>query len=169
MSRFKSNLYTVERRVWRNHKLCWIQNDDFTLFSGHHKTKIKEEDLPEWYVFGRYYKLWGFLSTKGITDLQYIPNLWINHFLKDDCLLISYGGKIEEHPDSTDFEKYSGVDERVWGNEILHENDGYISKDLLKGLLVRIQDQIQIFRQTIPYFVTDRSSEMPIRIIICEL
>lgn len=114
MSRFKSNLYTVERRVWRNHKLCWIQNDDFTLFSGHHKTKIKEEDLPEWYVFGRYYKLWGFLSTKGITDLQYIPNLWINHFLKDDCLLISYGGKIEEHPDSTDFEKYSGVDERVW-------------------------------------------------------
>jgi len=54
MSRFKSNLYTVERRVWRNHKLCWIQNDDFTLFSGHHKTKIKEEDLPEWYVFGRY-------------------------------------------------------------------------------------------------------------------
>lgn len=95
MSRFKSNLYTVERRVWRNHKLCWIQNDDFTLFSGHHKTKIKEEDLPEWYVFGRYYKLWGFLSTKGITDLQYIPNLWINHFLKDDCLLISYGGKIE--------------------------------------------------------------------------
>ena len=93
MSRFKSNLYTVERRVWRNHKLCWIQNDDFTLFSGHHKTKIKEEDLPEWYVFGRYYKLWGFLSTKGITDLRYIPNLWINHFLKDDCLLISYSGK----------------------------------------------------------------------------
>ena len=44
MSRFKSNLYTIERRVWRNHKLCWIQNDDFTLFSGHHKTKIKEED-----------------------------------------------------------------------------------------------------------------------------
>ena len=120
MSRFKSNLYTVERRVWRNHKLCWIQNDDFTLFSGHHKTKIKEEDLPEWYVFGRYYKLWGFLSTKGITDLRYIPNLWINHFLKDDCLLISYSGKIEEHPDSIGFEKYSGADERVWGNEILH-------------------------------------------------
>ena len=53
----------------------------------------------------------------------------------------------------------------IWGNlsdlEMLlqkpveNENDGYISKDLLKGLLVRIQDQIQIFRQTIPYFVTD--------------
>ena len=56
--------------------------------------------------------------------MQYIPNLWINHFLKDDCLLISYSGKIEEHPDSIGFEKYSGVDERVWGNEIL---------DVLKG------------------------------------
>lgn len=124
MSRFKSNLYTVERRVWKNHELHLIQNEDFTLFSGHRKTKIVEEDLPEWYVFGRYYKMWGFLSTKGITDLRYIPNLWINHFLRDDCLLISYGGKIEEHPDSIDFEKYSGVDERVWGNEIL---------DVLKG------------------------------------
>ena len=124
MSRFKSNLYTVERRVWKNDELRLIQNEDFTLFSGHHKTKIVEEDLPEWYVFGRYYKMWGFLSTKGITDLRYIPNLWINHFLKDDCLLISYGGKIEERPDSIDFDKYSGVDERVWGNEIL---------DVLKG------------------------------------
>ena len=136
MSRFKSNLYTVERRVWRNHKLCWIQNDHFTLFSGHHKTKIKEEDLPEWYVFGRYYKLWGFLSTKGITDLQYIPNLWINHFLKDDCLLISYGGKIEEHPDSTDFEKYSGVDERVWGNEILD----VLKAKTVKATVFHVQD-----------------------------
>ena len=120
MNRFMSNLYTVERRTWKTHELCLIQNDDFTLFSGHHKTKIVEEDLPEWYVFGRYYKMWGFLSTKGITDLRYIPNLWINHFLKDDCLLISYGGKIEEQPDSSGFEKYSGVDERVWGNEILN-------------------------------------------------
>ena len=67
----------------------------------------------------------------------------------------------------------------IWGNladlemllqkSVENENDGYISKDLLKGLLVRIQDQIQIFRQTIPYVVTDRPSEMPIRIIICEL
>lgn len=120
MSRYKNTLYTIERRVWRNHELHLIQNEDFTLFSGHHRTKILEEDLPEWYVFGRYYKMWGFLSTKGITDLKYRPNLWINHFLKDDCLLISYGGRIEEKANSSDFDKYSGVDERVWGNEILH-------------------------------------------------
>ena len=120
MTRFKNNLYTIERRVWKNHEWCLMQNEDFTLFSGYHKTKIVEEDLPEWYVFGRYYKMQGFLSTKGITDLRYIPNIWVNHFLKDDCLLISYGGKIVEKAEDRDFDKYSGVDERVWGNEILN-------------------------------------------------
>ncbi len=112
MSRFKSNLYTVERRVWRNHKLCWIQNDDFTLFSGHHKTKIKEDDLPEWYVFGRYYKLWGFLSTKGITDLRYIPNLWINHFLKDDCLAQPITAKPSQKREKQSCENYMTKEDR---------------------------------------------------------
>lgn len=124
MNRFKSNLYTIERYICDNHKHYIIKNEDFTLFSGYHKTKIVEEDLPEWYVYGRYYKLWGFLSTKGITDLVYIPNLWVNHFLKDDCLLISYSGKITVNPNERSFEKYTGFDERVWGNEIL---------DVLKG------------------------------------
>lgn len=122
--RFKSNLYTVVRYVWKKdgiHRLC---NEDYTLFSGCHKTKIVEEDLPESYVFGRFYKQWGFFSTGGITDMLYIPNLWVNHFLKDDCLLVSYGSKIESNPDTNSFEKYIGFDERVWGNEIL---------DVLKG------------------------------------
>ena len=124
MSRFKRNFYSVERFVWENHKMYCISSEDGTLFAGSRKTKIYEEDLPEWYVFGRYYKKWGFFSTKGITDLVYIPNLWINHFLRDDCLLVAYGGKIEPNPDPSDFEKYIGIDERVWGNEIL---------DVLKG------------------------------------
>jgi len=124
MSRFKRNFYSVERFVFENHKIHCITNEDGTLFAGSYKTKIYEEDLPEWYVFGRFYKKWGFFSTKGITDLVYIPNLWINHFLRDDCLLVAYGGKIEANPDPSAFEKYVGFDERVWGNEIL---------DVLKG------------------------------------
>lgn len=124
MSRFRRNIYSIERLVWKEHELYSITNEDGTLFSGNYKTKIFEEDLPEWYVFGRYYKRWGFLSTKGITDLVYIPNLWVNHFLKDDCLLVAYEGKIERNPDLSSFERYIGVDERVWGNEIL---------DVLKG------------------------------------
>ena len=49
------------------------------------------------------------------------------------------------------------------------ENDKCVSKNLLKSLNFKIQDQVQIFQQTIPYPIADWSSEMPIRIIICEL
>lgn len=49
------------------------------------------------------------------------------------------------------------------------ENDKCASKSLLKTLNFKIQDQVQIFQHTIPYSVADRSSEMPIRIIVCEL
>ena len=37
-------------------------------------TKIKAKDLPEWYVHGRFYKRFGYLSSKGVVDLHYIPN-----------------------------------------------------------------------------------------------
>lgn len=49
------------------------------------------------------------------------------------------------------------------------ENDKCVSKNLLKSLNFKIRNQIQIFQQTIPYPTADWPSEMPIRIIICEL
>ena len=122
--KFNSNLYFAEKMVWRDHYRWYIKPEDGTLYSGCYPTKIKPEDLPDWYVYGRYYKRWGYLSTKGITDLLYIPSKFSNHFLKDDCLYISYGGKITENSDLNDWEHYVGWDERVWGNEII---------DVLKG------------------------------------
>ena len=59
-NRFKKNLYTREIRVFRNHHHCIIEGEDGTLFSGHHKTKILAQDLPDWYIYGRYYKCWGY-------------------------------------------------------------------------------------------------------------
>ena len=49
------------------------------------------------------------------------------------------------------------------------ENDKCVSKNLLKSLNFKIQDQVLIFQQTIPYPTADWPPEMPIRIIICEL
>lgn len=121
-NRFKNNLYTLEDIKYINGHHRYVQNDDGTLFSGAYRTKIKPEDLPEWYMYGRYYKRRGYMSTKGITDLVYIPSLYSNHFLKDDCLLIAYGGKInEKEKASTEFslDKYAGWDERVWGFDIV--------------------------------------------------
>lgn len=53
--------------------------------------------------------------------MVYIPSRFSNHYLKDDCLLISYGGKITEvtDPDKSVYERYEGWDERVWDSEII--------------------------------------------------
>lgn len=121
-NRFKNTLYTVEDIKFINGRWQYVRSEDGTLFSGPYRTKIKPEDLPEWYVRGRYYKRFGYMSTKGITDLLYIPSRFSNHYLKDDCLLISYGGKIREAeiPErATIYERYEGWDERVWGSEIV--------------------------------------------------
>lgn len=120
--RLNNRLYTVEKLGKVNGKWQYIRSQDGTLFSGPHRTKIKDEDLPPWYIFGRYYKLFGYMSVKGITDMRYIPNKVFNHFLKDDCLLISYGGVISEVEGGGNkllLDRYSGYDEIIWGNEII--------------------------------------------------
>lgn len=120
-NRFRNRLYTIENLKHVDGHLRYVTNDDGTLFSGPYRTKIKPEDLPEWYLHGRYYKRWGYMSAKGITDLVYIPSRFSNHYLKDDCLLISYGGSITEtsDPNLSPCERYQGWNERVWGNEII--------------------------------------------------
>ena len=120
--RFKNPLYTREIKAYRDHHFCYVESDDGTLYSGHNRTKILAQDLPEWYVFGRYYKCWGYMSTKGITDLLYVPNKCFNHFLKDDFLYVSYSGKITETvppEDGSFYDRCTGYDEVVWGSEII--------------------------------------------------
>ena len=129
--RFKRTLYMLTRFKIIDGHICTIANEDGTLFSGRYKTKMHPTDLPEWYLYGRYYKRWGYMSTKGIVDMVYRPNLHVNHFLKDDFLYISYKEKIEpvtEEDEKNDrmlrFEEYKGYDEVVFGSEII---------DILKG------------------------------------
>ena len=129
--RFKRTLYMLTRFKIIDGHICTIANADGTLFSGRYKTKMHPTDLPEWYLYGRYYKRWGYMSTKGIVDMVYRPNLHVNHFLKDDFLYISYKEKIEpvtEEDEKNDrmlrFEEYKGYDEVVFGSEII---------DILKG------------------------------------
>ena len=62
-NRFKNTLYTLGdyKRIGRH--IRYITNEDGTLFSGHYRTKIRPEDLPEWSLYGRYYKRFGYMST----------------------------------------------------------------------------------------------------------
>lgn len=115
--RITANLYTESKIIWNGYEHLTMRNDDGTLFShGHYKTHICPVDLPEWYVYGRYYRNFGYLSAKGVRNLYYHPNLFANHFLKDDFLFISYREKIIPNMDLL---KVSGYDERVCGREII--------------------------------------------------
>lgn len=120
-NRFKNTLYTIEDIKSVNGELRYVQNEDGTLFSGKYRTKIKPVDLPEWYLYGRYYKRFGYMSAKGITDMVYVPSRFSNHYLKDDCLMVAYGGKIVENDSEKSgiYERYSGWDECIWGTEIV--------------------------------------------------
>ena len=60
----------------------YTEDENGYLFAhGIHAAKIKAEDLPEWYVYGRYYSCFGYLSAKGVVDMKYAPIRYSNHFL----------------------------------------------------------------------------------------
>jgi hypothetical protein len=124
--RFNSKLYTFTKVKYDSSKkgLYYQQNDDGTLFADlKYRTKIKESDLPAWYVKGRYYKNHGFLSAKDVKYMVYAPNYLFNHFHKDDMLYISYNTPIlaetsEEFGHKT--VDYTGYDYVISGSEIVY-------------------------------------------------
>lgn len=80
MNRFRNNLYTLETVVFRNHRHQYIQNEDGTLFSGQHKTKILPQDLPEWYVYGRFYKRFGARFAMPLDETLICRPQWLASF-----------------------------------------------------------------------------------------
>lgn len=121
MKKIRKNLYTLQKIVYKNHRLQYIEDENGYLFSEkRYPTKIKPEDLPEWFVYGTYYRCFGYMSAKGVVDLKYVPNLWINHFLQDDFLLVSYNSPIQEaFLDKRGVDKYTDYDRTIYGGTIL--------------------------------------------------
>lgn len=154
VDRFKARLYLEEKIVFVKGEARKHTKRDGTLFSGNYPTKIIPPMLPEWYARGRYYKRWGYLSVKGITDLKYIPNRFTNHFLKDDFLLISYGGRIVEKdaPRGSTLDRYDGVDEYVFGNEILTVLKGAraFSNYDISPIIEQIKDKVEMLAEKYP-------------------
>ena len=122
--KFVDNLYFVKMFKFGSKQQGYYKTGDGTLFSSNgRKTKLLEADAPEWYLFGRFYKMWGYLSTKGVMDMVYVPNMCFNHFLRDDYLLISYKDKIIHRDDveaRSRLDSYEGYERIVSGNDILN-------------------------------------------------
>lgn len=105
--KINANLYTFSKIKYTREKgLHYEELENNCLFSNlRYPTKITPSDLPEWFVKGRFYKNHGFMSAKGVVDLVYKPNLWINHMFRDDSLYISYNKPIKEIDDESFSEK----------------------------------------------------------------
>lgn len=124
-----------------------VESADGTLLSKNYgRTKLYASELPEWFVYGRYYKRFGYLSTKGITALKYKPNMHSNHFLKDDRLMISYGKTEGELDDENKYDVW------IWGSEILDILQGakiYSNYDI-EPIVAQIKEKEEWLRATHP-------------------
>lgn len=111
-----SNVYLNYGYAWdpktHQHYQKW-DPDGYLLSHGRYRTKIKPEDLPEWYVYGYLYKRHGYISAKGVKYMVYRPQKHWNHMLRDDFLFISYDQPITHTDDSID--SFHGYDELVYG------------------------------------------------------
>lgn len=102
--KINSVLYTSTCVKYNREKHCHYLDEleDGKLYSHSlfnyqcYPTNIKAEDLPEWFVYGRYYSNFGYLSAKGVKYLKFKPNMWINHLIRDDMLYVSYYKPIVE-------------------------------------------------------------------------
>ena len=85
MARIKQHYYASER-IYFNKKLKHLvkEETEYLIADGRYMTRLTPADLPDWFVHGYYYKRDGYMSAKGVVSMVYHPNLWINHFLKDD-------------------------------------------------------------------------------------
>jgi len=143
----KATLYT-ESRIMRKHGNLIVERDsDGYLFSGgKYHTKIRPEDLPEWFVYGYMYKRYGYISAKGVKHLLYNPNYTFNnHLHKYDTLYLSYDMEIVLYEtDETNTTWYKGYDHIISGaliTEFLEAASKYSAYDVRE-----IQKELEIKR-----------------------
>ena len=145
--RVRGHLYFLQdlRRV--NGQYRYVGTKDGTLFSvTYGRTKLYASELPEWFVYGRFYKRFGYLSTKGIKAIRYVPNMHTHHFLKDDHLQISYDKTESELGDYWEDTTW------VWGTEILDVLQGakiYSNFDIAP-IICQIKEKIAWLRKANP-------------------
>lgn len=138
--KLNAHMYLTEKLVY-DHK--WVYQtlpNDYLYSNGTFATKIRPEDLPEYYIEGIYYGRRGYLDVKNIKEITYRPNLVFNHAFKDDSLCVIYadiptpyfvfGGQIPSFVKAV--KKYAGLD--------------------MSQIEQQIRDKLAWFKETYPDF-----------------
>ena len=117
----KNNYYAEMKYSHRGGVCTAIYAKDKTLFaSGIYPCQVKKTDLPAWYIYGRFHKVYGYLNAKDVKDLIYKPNYLDEESFKYDFLYISYKGKMTPTTDKKIGYTSYGEDHVISGNEILY-------------------------------------------------
>lgn len=152
MKRLGSFLYTDSKIVYRRQERVYERVTDpngYLFAGGTYPTKIKQDDLPPWYISGYFRRCQGWINTKGVVDLVYRPSKFSNHMTKDDFLFISYKYKIVPADSILD---YSGFDYYVWGGNIITFLQG-VEKNSeydIEPIRARIREKAEWLKETFP-------------------
>lgn len=102
-----ANFYTDRKFKSINHNLVEVHNENNYLFAkGIYKTKILENELPEYFVKLYLSIKYVFVSVKNIKDIKYKPNYSTNHLYKDDLLYISYDKPLIKNENDNYYSNY---------------------------------------------------------------
>ena len=120
MKRINADFYTEDKYVGPMGKRRHVYGENDTLFAyGIYPTKIKKEDLPDWYVYDYSSGGYRYFKTKGIVDLAYVP-CYDNHPLKYDRLYISFKKKINiNNVENETWLKQEEYDYLIWNHLIV--------------------------------------------------
>lgn len=77
------------------------------------KTKLLEEDLPEWYYHNFSYRDW-YYCLKGVVDIAYKGSRFDNHISKDSYIYLSYTDKILKNDDYEPIKEYEDKYIHTW-------------------------------------------------------
>lgn len=75
MKKINSKWYSIEKIKYEKHQYHYIKDpNDYLYVDSQYNTKITADDLPDWFVYGRFYKRFGYLSAKvnQLTDYDII-------------------------------------------------------------------------------------------------
>lgn len=115
MKKFNSSSYYPKKLYVKNSEIYSCEDPNGYLFTKKgYRTKIKPEDLPEWYVYGYFHKCWCYISAKGVKDIAFLPT-YNNHIHKDDYLVVSYNKKIvigDFIYETKNYDEFFGYDEK---------------------------------------------------------
>lgn len=127
-------------------------DEDMLVASNNRLTQYRVKDLPPYYIHVYLYGSYKYLRATNVKDLIYVPNNWINHFLRDDVLYISYNYPLRLEVNRYGYPSCEKYDVALFGNDIMMfiAAAKYYSDYDVSGIEQQIKDKLALFKRKHP-------------------